>query len=134
MSRKHKSMKLEDALWAYRTAYKTPIGTPPYKVVFGKACLLPVELEHRAYWEIKKLNLDMIQVALLYNSRLKIFGGKLKSKLSGPFEVVCVTTHGAVELKPLDFDESFLENGQRVKHYFGEVIDREWTSVELEEA
>nr|GEZ07968.1 reverse transcriptase domain-containing protein [Tanacetum cinerariifolium] len=53
------SDKLEDALWAFRTAYKTPIGCTPYKLVYGKACHLPMELEHKAYWALKKTNFDL---------------------------------------------------------------------------
>ncbi|XP_060180566.1 uncharacterized protein LOC132610269 [Lycium barbarum] len=66
--------------------------------------------------------------------RLKIFGGKLKSKWSGPFEVVRVTAYGAVELKRPNSDETFLVNGQRVKHYYGEATDRARTTIDLEEA
>nr|GEU75948.1 reverse transcriptase domain-containing protein [Tanacetum cinerariifolium] len=44
------SNKLDDALWAFRTAYKTPIGCIPYKLVYEKACHLPIALEHKAYW------------------------------------------------------------------------------------
>ncbi|GJR82153.1 reverse transcriptase domain-containing protein [Tanacetum coccineum] len=43
------SRKLDDALWAFRAAYKTPIGTTPYKLIYGKNCHLPFEFEHRAY-------------------------------------------------------------------------------------
>nr|GEV34922.1 reverse transcriptase domain-containing protein [Tanacetum cinerariifolium] len=53
------SDKLDDALWAFRTAYKTPIGCTPYKLVYEKACHLPIELEHKAYWALKHANFDL---------------------------------------------------------------------------
>ena len=50
--------KINDALWAYRTAYKNPMGMSPYRMVYGKACHLPVKLEHNARWTVKQLNFD----------------------------------------------------------------------------
>nr|GEW46183.1 reverse transcriptase domain-containing protein [Tanacetum cinerariifolium] len=51
--------KLDDALWAFCTAYKTLIGCNPYKLVYGKSCHLPIKLEHRAYWALKHVNFDL---------------------------------------------------------------------------
>ncbi|GKE63054.1 reverse transcriptase domain-containing protein [Tanacetum coccineum] len=54
------SRKLYEALWAFRTAYKKPTGTTPYKLIYGKKCHLLFEIEHRAYWELKNCNPDLI--------------------------------------------------------------------------
>jgi hypothetical protein len=75
------SKKLDGALWAYRMTYKTPIGMIPYQFVYGKACHLPVELAHKAYWAIKEMNLDLdamvvkrrIQISELAEMRLKAY-------------------------------------------------------------
>jgi hypothetical protein len=49
---------LHDALWAYKTAYKNPMGMSPYKMVYRKVCYLPLELEHKAFWAVRELNRD----------------------------------------------------------------------------
>nr|GEV32319.1 reverse transcriptase domain-containing protein [Tanacetum cinerariifolium] len=161
------SDKLDDVLWAFRTAYKTPIRCTPYKLVYEKACHLPIELEHKAYWALKHANFDLqtasdhkkVQLnelrdqsyensliykektkrlhdskikdrvfnigdrVLLFNSRLKIFSGKLKSRWSGPFTISHLYPYGTVELSQPD-GPHFKINGHRLKHYFGEDVQK----------
>nr|GEY17408.1 reverse transcriptase domain-containing protein [Tanacetum cinerariifolium] len=162
--------KLDDALWPFRTAYKTPIGCTPYKPVYGKACHFPIELEHKAYWALKHANFDLktagdhkkVQLnelnelrdqanensliykektkrlhdfkikdrvfnidnkVLLFNSRLKIFSRKLKSRWSGPFTISHVYPYGTVELSQPD-GPNFKVNGHRLMLYFGEDVPK----------
>ncbi|XP_061354120.1 uncharacterized protein LOC133298764 [Gastrolobium bilobum] len=73
------------------------------------------------------------QQVLLYNSRLRLFPGKLKSRWSGPFLVKEIRPYGTVEISPLDSDRSFKVNGQRLKPYLGGEIDRGTATVALAE-
>ncbi|GJT94744.1 reverse transcriptase domain-containing protein [Tanacetum coccineum] len=58
-NRKEWADKLDDALWAFRTAYKAPIGSTPFRIIYEKACNVPIKMEHKAYWALKRINLDL---------------------------------------------------------------------------
>nr|GEX22093.1 hypothetical protein [Tanacetum cinerariifolium] len=112
------SDKLDDALWAFRTAYKTPIGCTPYKLVYGKE---KIKRLHDS--KIKDRVFNIGDRVLLFNSRLKIFSGKLKSRWSGPFTISHVYPYGTVKLAQPD-GPNFKLNGHRLKHYFREDVPK----------
>nr|GEX78159.1 reverse transcriptase domain-containing protein [Tanacetum cinerariifolium] len=159
------SDKLEDALWAFRTAFKTSVGCTPYQLVYGKACHLPLELEHKVFWALKHVNFDLktagdhrkLQLnelselrdqayensliykeqtkklhdtkiknhifnvgdqVLLFNSRLKILSGKLKSYWSGPFTISEIYPYETAKLVHPD-GCNFKVNCHPLKHYHG---------------
>ncbi|XP_074293573.1 uncharacterized protein LOC141620659 [Silene latifolia] len=78
--------------------------------------------------KILRRKFEVGDLVLLFNSRFKLFAGKLKSKWSGPFTVVRVFPHGAIEIS--DGDQAFKVNGQRLKHYIaGTPIMKNVSSV-----
>nr|GEZ82999.1 hypothetical protein [Tanacetum cinerariifolium] len=113
------SDKLEDALWAFRTAYKTSIGCTPYRLVYGKNSLIYKERTKKLHDDkIKNRIFNVGDQVLLFNSRLKIFSGKLKSYWSGPFTISEIYPYGTAKLiHPDGFN--FKVNCHRLKHYHG---------------
>ncbi|XP_070003655.1 uncharacterized protein [Nicotiana sylvestris] len=104
------------------------MGMLPYRLVLRRAFHHSVELEHKAMRALKKLNLDWDVAAILRDAHLneldelwlRMFPRKLKSKWSGPFEIVGVTSFGALDLKNKN-NEVFRVDGHRLKHYLGKV-------------
>ncbi|GKC27331.1 reverse transcriptase domain-containing protein [Tanacetum coccineum] len=115
--RKEWSHKLDDALWAFRTAFKTRLGTTPFRIIYDKACHLPVKLEHKAYRAIKNSNMDLMKAGAN-----RLFPGKLKSRWCEPFLVSKDMKNGAVELYDEDGNE-FIVNKQWLKPYQKDVLE-----------
>ncbi|RVW42170.1 Gag-Pol polyprotein [Vitis vinifera] len=83
-NRKDWSIKLLDSLWAYRTTYKTILGMSSYRLVYGKACHLLMELEYKAWWAIKKLNMDMSRVGLKRQAEIKVLSDSQPQAAEAP--------------------------------------------------
>ncbi|XP_015970066.1 uncharacterized protein LOC107493481 [Arachis duranensis] len=167
--RKDWSTRLVDVLWAYRTAYKIPIRMSPFCLVYGKACHLPVEVKHKAFWAMRECNmgfekagterkLQLVELetlrleaydnsrlykervkavhdkhvkrkefrpgelVLLYNSRLRLMPGKLRSRWEGPYRVEKAEPYGVFHLSHPSSSKYIKVNGHRLKLYHSEKM------------
>ncbi|GJT98027.1 reverse transcriptase domain-containing protein [Tanacetum coccineum] len=144
---KNWSEKLDDTLWAFRPAYKTPTGCTPFRLVYGKSCHFLVEIKHKAYWALKQCNMDLTAATKnrfmelnelmelrdgayentqIYKERTK---GSYDSRLRGDknFKVgdMVLLFKSRFKMHPYKNGVSFKINGQRLKKYHERHIDTE---------